>query len=671
VNALTGYLNLPDIRGRRGSPKGIVATVALIVLTLVSGVLWLRQDMRTSQRIAAEQNAQNLAIGLERDIERIFSSYSISLQGAVKAMALPDFETLEPETKHAVLFDGVALNSQNGMAVVNANGDPIFSSDNRQYGTTNYSDRDWFKVLRDTPDIGLNVGAPIMGKMSKIGNISLSRRINDRQGRFAGAAVIGVPTDFFLRLFSDLKLDKDSVVTLLTMKGQIVSRIPFSPSDFGRDVSSGQIFKLIGASRNGTYDSVSMIDDVRRLYVYRQVGDLPFILVVGLSERSIYATWNRTIWLLATVTLLTLLLGLALAFILLRESGRRRLAEEKARTAAAVLQKADGLLRIVIDTGSSLVYAKDLEGRMLMANGSLLKHLGKSWAEIEGKTVFDFLDPDQAAAILASDQQAIASGQGYAIEEQIGKIGPDEPVWLTAKTPMRGPSGKVTGIVGISVDITGMKKTEDTLRLMVNELNHRVKNTLATVQAISSQTLRHVDAATRVALDGRLLALAAAHDVLTRQRWECATLDEIVANALLPFGGRDHRFQINGPQIALRPSAALAISLALHELSTNALKYGALSVNSGYVAIGWKVVDANILQFDWIEHGGPPVSIPIHRGFGTKLIERILAQDWRGKSRVSFDDPTGIRCHIEAPLAEVVAVVVSLPVVGETRGAAA
>jgi PAS domain S-box-containing protein len=669
MNAIAGYLNLPDQNLPRRSRKGVVATVALIVITLVSGSLWLTQDMRESQRIGAERNAQNLAIGLERDIERVISSYSLSLQGAVRAMALPGFDAMAPETKHAVLFDGVAVNAPNGMAVVDAQGVPVFSSDNRQYGTTNYADRDWFKALRDKTDGGLYVSPPVVGKMSKVRNIALGRRIGDQRGGFAGAAVIGVPVDFFQRLFSDVKLDGDSVVTLLTTTGQIVARTPYSASDFGRDVSSSQLFNLIIKAKNGTYESVSVIDNVRRLYSYRQVGSLPFILVVGLSERSIYATWNRTMWLMAAMSLVLLALGLGLCAILWRESGRRRLAEDRARSASAVLRKADRLLRIVVETGSSLVYAKDPDGRMLMANGPFMKHLGRRWIEIEGKTVLDFLDKAQAEAIVSSDRQVVQSGQAFMVEEQIGKTGPDAPLWLTTKTPMREPDGTIAGLVCLSIDITERKKAEDKLRLMVNELNHRVKNTIATVQAISIQTLRGTDVAVRAALDGRLIALAAAHDVLTSQNWDNAPLAEIVANALRPFGSQDtRRFLIAGPPIAVRPSAALALSLATHELSTNALKYGALSVAHGHVAITWEIIDGSVLRFNWSEHGGPHVNIPDRRGFGTKLVERVVAQDLGGTSRVFFDDPGGVRCRIEAPLSMVVAVAIPLPVVGLTSG---
>jgi two-component sensor histidine kinase len=135
-------------------------------------------------------------------------------------------------------------------------------------------------------------------------------------------------------------------------------------------------------------------------------------------------------------------------------------------------------------------------------------------------------------------------------------------------------------------------------------------NTIATVQAISSQTLRGADAAVRAAMEGRLIALASAHDVLTRQSWENAPLSEIVEGALRPFGGRESdKFRISGPPVALPPSAALALSLALHELSTNALKYGALSSVSGSVVVTWEIT-GDLLRFGWEEHGGPRVGTP-------------------------------------------------------------
>jgi two-component sensor histidine kinase len=202
------------------------------------------------------------------------------------------------------------------------------------------------------------------------------------------------------------------------------------------------------------------------------------------------------------------------------------------------------------------------------------------------------------------------------------------------------------------------------LSLMVNELNHRVKNTLATVQALATQTLRGADSAICQKLEERLFALAAVHDVLTRESWEGADLSDVMTAALAPFGGSDvSRFLITGPPLRLCPRAALALAMALHELATNAVKYGALSSGTAEVEISWEITDDSppLFRLIWAERGGPTVIDPSKRGFGSRLIERGLAQGLGGAARLNFDDPAGATCLIEVLLARVVASISTVP----------
>jgi signal transduction histidine kinase/CheY-like chemotaxis protein/PAS domain-containing protein len=196
------------------------------------------------------------------------------------------------------------------------------------------------------------------------------------------------------------------------------------------------------------------------------------------------------------------------------------------------------------------------------------------------------------------------------------------------------------------------------LRQMVDELNHRVKNTLATVQSLASQSLRGASSAPegRIVFEARLRALARAHDVLTREHWEGASLREVVAGAMSFYGSGRERSRVNsrGPEIRLRPKAAVAISMALHELATNAVKHGALSVERGQVVIGWQPTGEGDAHFrlEWRERDGPPVRRPTRRGFGSRLLEQGLAHDLAGEVQLIFDS-SGLVCIIEAPLNEV------------------
>jgi two-component sensor histidine kinase len=222
--------------------------------------------------------------------------------------------------------------------------------------------------------------------------------------------------------------------------------------------------------------------------------------------------------------------------------------------------------------------------------------------------------------------------------------------------PVRDAAGRVSGALVAIVDIDQEKRAAEHQRLLVNELNHRVKNTLATVQSISAQTLRNAGTAAEAsdAVEARLLALSRAHDILTRENWEGAFLSEVVAQAVEPYRTQgENRLCAAGPDVRLPPRMALALAMALQELATNAVKYGALSNAKGTVHITWAVHDRAApprLALRWAEQEGPRVHAPQRRGFGSRLIERSLAQDLDGTVAIDFD-PHGVVCVVDAPIA--------------------
>jgi two-component sensor histidine kinase len=230
-------------------------------------------------------------------------------------------------------------------------------------------------------------------------------------------------------------------------------------------------------------------------------------------------------------------------------------------------------------------------------------------------------------------------------------------VWIDlSASKVNDAAGRPLYGIRVIRDVTERRRAEEHQRLLINELNHRVKNTLATVQSITSQTLRSttLGSEARAAIERRLIALSRAHDVLTRENWEGANLREVVREAIEPFRTYgEHRFYYEGPRVRLSPRMALAMAMALQELATNAVKYGALSNMEGRVHLTWSVVHSGHgarLWLTWKEVGGPPVTPPTHRGFGSRLIERSLAQDLNGSVTIEYY-PQGVTCTVDAPLA--------------------
>jgi two-component sensor histidine kinase len=221
--------------------------------------------------------------------------------------------------------------------------------------------------------------------------------------------------------------------------------------------------------------------------------------------------------------------------------------------------------------------------------------------------------------------------------------------WGLVEFEGRGAERKPVAIAGASRDLTGLKRSQELQRLLINELNHRVKNTLATVQSIALQTMRgavDLDSA-RTALDSRIISLAHAHDLLTARSWSGADLADVVARAMAPFAAG--QITLAGPSLDIPPKQVVALSLALHELATNAAKYGALSRPEGRVELRWDTRNGE-LSLDWRERGGPPVCKPTRRGFGSRLIEEGLFYELGRRPKLEFA-ADGVRCAITAALA--------------------
>jgi PAS domain S-box-containing protein len=215
-----------------------------------------------------------------------------------------------------------------------------------------------------------------------------------------------------------------------------------------------------------------------------------------------------------------------------------------------------------------------------------------------------------------------------------------------------GEAERAVRYAGTIQDITERKAAERHKELLIAELNHRVKNMLAIVQALAHQSFKNTTAENAAqTFSGRLSALAAAHSILTRSSWEAADIREIAVGVLSHLEGADEQVTLSGEQARVPPQLAVNIAMALHELATNSIKYGALASQSDHVDLRWSVTSGNHprLEIRWVEKDGPPVAAPVKEGFGTRMLKRILASELSGSVQLDFD-PEGLRCRIEAPL---------------------
>jgi two-component sensor histidine kinase len=210
-------------------------------------------------------------------------------------------------------------------------------------------------------------------------------------------------------------------------------------------------------------------------------------------------------------------------------------------------------------------------------------------------------------------------------------------------SPVRDAQGRIVGASKIARDITDRRRAEERQQLLLREMKHRVKNTLATVQAIAGQTLHGVSGEDQSAFAARLAALASAHDLLTTESWDSAPIRDTVVGALEPFEDlSEPRFEIEGSEdVRLDADTSLMLAMVLHELATNAVKYGALSARGGRVRVSWSGSPSAGAQLVWQESGGPQVKAPARKGFGSRLVERAFGG-------ATFDyAPGGLICTLK------------------------
>lgn len=301
----------------------------------------------------------------------------------------------------------------------------------------------------------------------------------------------------------------------------------------------------------------------------------------------------------------------------------------------AVLSGPDHVFQIHNGAYAQLIGHRDISG----------KPVGEALPEVQGQGYFEFLN-----TVYATGEPY----EGRASQVQLQRT-PDAPLesrYLDfIYQPIRDAQGAVAGIFVQGHDVTETVRAAERQKLMIDELNHRVKNTLATVQSIAMQTARsHLDPATFAeGFQARLLALSHTHDLLTRSHWEGADLGDILEHETIAHG--PHRISQVGPPVALAPAAALSFGMIFHELATNAAKYGALSTPDGRVLVDWGVADQTrpVLKLTWREVDGPPVAEPSRKGFGSRLIERNVRHDLAGEVKLDYASD-GFSAEFSTPL---------------------
>jgi PAS domain S-box-containing protein len=527
----------------------------------------------------------------------------------------------------------------------------------------------------------LAISGYIIGRQTGRPHLNFAYPALDATGEVRAVVVLAFSLGRVSANLSATPLPNGGTISLVDGDGVLLARAPPASDWIGRQVSEAAFAKSMLTQRQGVMEAVG-IDGTPRLHGFAPLlASADLFAVVGLPWREAYATADREFWRETTWTLL----AFVLAAIAARIGGE-----------VWILRPVAGLQRVVrgMEGGDLTARARTDRGspelrRLAASFNEMTSALRKRRADLEGSEArFRAVVETAADGIITFNAQGIIEAVNPEAERLFG-YRPDEMIGqrfdtLMPHPPSRPPPGEATIIsigrevtgrrkdgtvfpvslstgefeldrerffTGIVRDITERKRAEERQRLLTAEIDHRAKNLLASVQAMVLLTKRDAGSVGDFAesLIGRLQSLARAHDLLARDKWTGARLHAVIGSELQAYAGADgDRLTITGDDVRLAPRAAQTLSLALHELTTNAAKYGALSVPAGRVTVD-TAVEGQELLLSWVETGGPEVTPPEERGFGSIVIERSIAHELGGSAKLDFERG-GLRCHVRVPL---------------------
>ncbi|MGW8281440.1 HWE histidine kinase domain-containing protein (plasmid) [Sphingomonas aurantiaca] len=405
---------------------------------------------------------------------------------------------------------------------------------------------------------------------------------------------------------------------------------------------------------------------------------IPAILLIGLTlaeAPAIYASILATIlaaWSIGSSSqylwltdpqwagsLVFLLVAIGISVL----AGELRAGVRRTRLLASDLAERAAFLSGVLASSTDCINVLDLNGNLtFMSEGGLKIMEIEDLNAVKGSPWSDFWQEDGNADAVAA-LAAARAGQPSHFVGKADTFAGTPKWWDVSVSPILGRDGTPDRILSVSRDATELMLAQEQQRLLNGELGHRLKNILALVQSIANQTFRKADSleAASGTFSERLAALGKATDILTATAWQKASLRDAIEAGLTSIDGLRDRVTLDGPDIQLGAQLALALTLAVHELTTNACKYGALSNETGIITVTWAYDQGynggdGRFRFEWQEIGGPSVSPPTRQGFGSRMIERSLRSYFHGETSLDFD-PSGVVFRIDAPLPKVGSVV--------------
>ncbi len=661
----------------------LVLMAVIAALPAVGLQFWNEHDLRLARTQELQEQVLRLARQQSAEIDRLAEG---ARQFLVALAQIPQVNGADTAGCADLLIQIRAnYRAYRAIIVADADGNVVCSSIGPGPGI---ADRAYFRLAVQSNDFA--IGNYVEGRGTNAPGIHFAYPLHDQQGKITGVVAAALDLDWFAARLRD-KLPQNASLTVVDRIGTIVVRFPENdlvrrgrpvPDEFrpriyaaepgvvhtrGLDGNMRVVgYVPIAASENSVYVSVGRDWDAAFADLNRSVRRAALIITAGFAFSLLLAwAWSEY----GIRRPINELLGAVESWRGGRYArvGRERSRSELGRLARAFDELAQSLsarerelveseerlkdreryLSFVLDRVPAGIMQTSPQGAYLFVNSAFCRLVGRSREDLMGRPFSEITHPDDAVADRARFAKAIETRQDYTHRKRY--VRPDgSTVW--AENTVSHLDDPEQGVIAVSVELTERLRAENQQQRLVNELNHRVKNTLASVQALMVLTNRYSQSKEDFirAFSARLNALATAHDLLTEGGWESVLLDGLARSELAPYAGGD-MLRISGPPLELKPVVAIGLGMIFHELATNAAKYGALSSQSGSVAVSWAVdgTTAPVLDILWREQGGPPASTPANKGFGSHLIEQTVA-DWRGSFKPSFE-AEGFACTISLP----------------------
>jgi PAS domain S-box-containing protein len=605
--------------GPGGRLLGVAAV--LIVAGIIALAGWMSWDSRRVVWSHAVQSAENLAALLEHDIKRNIESYDLSLQSVVDGLKVEGIRTMPPDIRDMILFDRAATAQYLGsINVIDETGAIIIDSTSVEPRPGNLKDREYFTAHRDRSDVGLFISGPFISRFDKVPEIGLSRRLAHADGSFAGVVVGTLQLQFFQQLFNSLDLGADDNITLLNANRQIIVR-KLPEWDTADNVPGfTALFARYPSERMGVFELTAVRDGIPRFYAYRQIGDFPLILSIGLSERSIFAEWwQKTATIALGVAILTSLAA-GFGILCLVELRRRGLAEAAARDN-------ERRYRLLAENSTDMIVRASLEGVRRYVSPACRSLYGYEPEELVGTRALDFTHPEDrnhmplaTARLLAGDEKVVSS---YRARRKDGSY-----IWVEASRKLvNDPEAEEPEFVVVVRDFQARKEIEAELeaarlraeaandaksRFLAN-MSHELRTPLNAVIGFSDLMAREIFGplgsdkyriyATDIRASGEHL-LELINEVLDHAKAESGHLQ--INEEVVPIGGLiEFAVRMLAPRaehagVAIRSNVSVGVNAVrgderrlkqiLLNLVTNAIKFtpsgGEVAVSAGLAASG-------------------------------------------------------------------------------------